>query len=318
MSTTKHTKRSYCQENTTPQSRNYSKMNRSCCCYNPNNLCDSIPSFDLQSTSMYQPMRVERMSSSSFSNSKAFTSAMKALQDKIKFLELQNIDLTNYAKTLEDEKITYNEEINSLRTEKLLLQKQNDNVEAEKNRHLEQNSIDREVWRKEKSELETEIETLKAHIQVLANERQSMITEIDQAKSRLYLIEELMKKSKDLSEQKISQLKINNNAFKSNILLINKQHEAEKDDQKEKENNLLEILSLKQTSRTPFEEVTNEIYTLERDIGSLNTNYKELANSKSEWQSKLFPIQKQLEEKRERLCQLTKKQLQLYQQNIIS
>jgi hypothetical protein len=133
--------------------------------------------------------------------SKAYGSAMKALQAKVKLLDEENARLKTRQQTLEqackdikadcESKLVLeaakaaqtasqtSQALAELVREKQYLQKRCEQLEAEKARHIDQHAADREVWRREKAAL------LQQTQPALVADRENMISDIDLAKQKL-------------------------------------------------------------------------------------------------------------------------------------
>ena len=194
-----------------------------------------------------------------YSASKAYTSAMKALQDRTRQLERENDHLRmkdkEVEKTLEEEQNkmrnkmmeemsrcaeiekklqrelrTVAEENKQLRQEfadKEFVQRQVQQLEKEKERHLEQNSVDRELWRKEKAQLLSQISEGNERMQELARQKEMMMSEIEETKSRLSEIEGLFDKSKRDAGSETKRLKAESEAYRGKVKSMKKQFDTD-------------------------------------------------------------------------------------------
>ena len=198
-------------------------------------------------------------------NSKAYTSAMIALQNKIKELinenQKLNSNLMNVQKELEKHKCTdknineleknekqlkeeiknFTKEKYSLKQEKVELQSENiklkDRIEElshEKEKHLEQNAIDKDDWRKEKELLLNQLSENNDKVENLSKCKETMMTEIESSKTALMSIEKLFKKSEKESKKKIKDLTEENNEMKKQLIIITNKYNNEIDPLKEK------------------------------------------------------------------------------------
>ena len=146
--------------------------------------------------------------STQYSASKSYSSAMKALQERVKQLERENEHLTSKV-TIVDKKLEteqgkakdkiikemsqwevverqLKEEINNLTKENIVIKeelinfkkekefmgKQIQQLTKEKERHLEQNSIERDQWRKEKEKQSTQLVEADAKIKQMKKENE--------------------------------------------------------------------------------------------------------------------------------------------------
>ena len=180
-----------------------------------------------------------------YSTSKSYNSAMKALQDKIRELEHVNSQLKETMKisekSFEDKSNQIMGELGELRGENSLLKdnimalsqekeyllKQIQQLNKEKDRHLEQNSFEREQWRKEKGQCLSEISEINKQTQEIVKERQIMIEELDESKSQLNELQQVLNKSKRDAESELKKLKNENSNLNEKIKKLKRDHDRE-------------------------------------------------------------------------------------------
>ncbi len=198
-----------------------------------------------------------------YSASKAYTSAMKALQDKVRQMERDNDQLTVRARTAEkaledsqanmqtklmDEMNRWAENEKSLQKEAVSAQEENrqlkqdlaeiitnreflmrqvQQLEKEKERHVEQNSVERDQWRRERSQLLSQAAELSDQVQGMGKQKEAMISEVEETKSRLSEIESLLEKSKHETSTETRKLRAENEELKARLRSIKRQSDAD-------------------------------------------------------------------------------------------
>jgi len=264
---------------------------------------------------------ISSVSTLQYSASKAYTSAMKALQDKVRTLERENehlaIKLKTTEKTLDDEQsklhsrvseemshwteiekkmqndlknyeaenLALRRELSELKESKELLAREKLLVEKEKDRHIEQNSTDREQWRKEKNSLVGQISEGNEKIQQLVKQKEIMLDEIEETKSKLGEISGLFDKSRIELETELKRTKQEADSVKEKLKTIKKKHDQEISGIKnELENAYKEIERLKQKAKEESIKERNDRASLKRTI---DNQKKEIEVLRCSRQSKL-------------------------------
>eukprot|EP01022_Parablepharisma_sp_SALTPOND_P016225 TRINITY_DN234_c0_g1_i1.p2 TRINITY_DN234_c0_g1~~TRINITY_DN234_c0_g1_i1.p2 ORF type:complete len:655 (-),score=114.19 TRINITY_DN234_c0_g1_i1:17194-19158(-) len=255
-----------------------------------------------------------------YSASKAYTSAMKALQDRVRQLERENEHLTgklkNVEKTLEDEQgrlqtrimeemnhwgevekklqrdlktaenesITLRQELTEVMQAKEFLARQVQQLEKEKERHLEQNSIERDQWRKEKNQLLNQISESNEKVQQLLNQKEVMLDEIEETKEKLTDIEGLLEKSRKDAEGDMRKLKSENHEMREKLRNIQKNHDQEMVDLKEElQDAYKEIQRLKQKSKEDAVRERNNTTSFKRTIENQKKEIELLKSRQSKY-----------------------------------
>jgi hypothetical protein len=107
------------------------------------------------------------------------------------------------------------------------LERQTQLLEREKERHLEQNSMDRELWRKEKAEAATQLSQLASQTQQLLREKEIMLVEVTETKEKLRNIAEMFEKAQQDSAAELKRLRTQNAALDKQLQSLKKRHDGD-------------------------------------------------------------------------------------------
>lgn len=198
-----------------------------------------------------------------YSSSKAYSTAMKALQDRIKQLERETGHCNEQSKlierTLEEEreklqkkfleelgrcseiekqvrsqlqeeqdKLTQaKHEIVELTQNKDFMMKQIQQIEREKERHLEQNTEEKELWRKEKNELLKKIEESNKKVKDAKSEKEGLMQNIKEISEKFENLDKQFERTKKDSETESGKLRSELENLKKKNRVMQKQHDTD-------------------------------------------------------------------------------------------
>jgi chromosome segregation ATPase len=189
------------------------------------------------------------------SNSKAYTSAMLALQERIRQLEKENElsnernrlleeqnaktqgrlmaeaekrgELEKRTKVLEREVIVTRQQTEELGGAKAYLERLVQQLEKEKERHLEQNSADRETARKEKLELTHHVQRNDTLLQELKEQKDTLQHQLQDTTTRLADLERSLEQSRRESYAETKKLRTENESLTEKLKSMKRRLETE-------------------------------------------------------------------------------------------
>ena len=196
-------------------------------------------------------------------------------------------------KTLEAENATLKQELSEAKESKELLARQAGQLEKEKERHLEVNSIEREQWRKERQQLATQLGESTEKIKQLLKEKDNMLEEIEDTKAKLIDIEKLFDKSRKEVEGETKKVKGENELLKEKLKDLKRQHDQELSSMKEQLQKVsVEIDKIKKKSKEDSIKEKNNTAALKRTIENQKKEI-ELLKSNTRSKTSALPVKQQ-------------------------
>ena len=204
------------------ESRDHSKESSKSICNYVNNTCKN----PLEETFSIKVNNQKR------SSSKAYTDAMKALQKRIKELEIEKSDneniLDKIIKIIKElnkyEGVNKNNKYlcigNNINSKKLLQEKM-ETLNEEKKKLSLQYEEEREQWKKEKIMLMNRMNEISENERKLADQKDIIMDEVRKSRKSLANIKKLYNKSKKAADKEIEILKVSNVEYKDQLHDIN-------------------------------------------------------------------------------------------------